>query len=101
VRLEQIMRSVPARLGARMLTFEEVTASRRTALFQEFGDLLLYLDDTVFILQDEDSGADPGKTPAVLDLHSLAHAVGVEIGWRHAEGCDCDLCTDAPQAHAA
>lgn len=92
MRLDQVVRSMPAHPGRKVLSFDEVVASRRTAVFQEFGDLLLYLGGTVFILRDADSRARPDVTPPVLDPSSLVHAVGIETGWRHAEGCDCDFC---------
>jgi len=99
--LDQVVRSIPAQLGRNMLTFDEVVASRRAAVFREFGDLLLYLGDKVFILQDSDPHTHPDAAPPVIDPHSLVHAVGIETGWRHAEGCDCDFCSAHVQVHAA
>ncbi len=95
--LGQVMRSIPARPGRKRLTFEEVLAARRPAVFEDFGDSLLFLDGEVFILRDIEHKGDIGATPPVLDPRLLVHAVGIETGWRHAEGCDCQLCS----THAA
>lgn len=101
VKLDQVVQSIPAQPGRKVLSFDEVVASRRTAVFQEFGDLLLYLGGTVFILRDADSRAHPDVTPPVLDPSLLAYAVGIETGWRHAEDCDCDFCFAGTREHVA
>lgn len=101
MRLDQVVRCIPAQPGHKVLSFDEVVMSRRTAVFQEFGDLLLYLDGRVFVLRGVDPHAHPHVTPPVLDPSALMHAVGIETGWRHAEGCDCDLCSEYARVHAA
>lgn len=95
--MRQVLRRIPARPGHRRLTFEEVLACRRPAVFRDFGDSLFFLDGQVFILCDLDPRVDPEVIPPVLDLRSLVHAVGIETGWRHAEECDCRCCA----THAA
>ena len=99
--LEQVAREMPSRLGRRRLSFEEVVASGRTAVFQEFGDLLLYLEGTVFILKDADPPSDVQATTPVLEPRALVHAVGFESGWRHAAGCDCPVCAADVHLRAA
>jgi hypothetical protein len=99
--LDEIACSVPARPGHRTLAFDEVVASGRPAVFQEFGDSLLYFGGEVFILCDLDLHARPGTTPPVLERRALVHAVGFETGWHHCEGCDCDYCCGDAQALAA
>jgi hypothetical protein len=101
VTLEQVMREMPRRLGRRTLSFDEVVASRRPAVFQEFGDWLLYLGGAVFILKDADPRAQPDAAPPVLEPQALVGAVGIESGWRHAAGCDCHVCAADADALAA
>lgn len=96
--LHQLMRSMPTRLGRRMLTFDEVLASGRPAVFDEFGDLLAYLDGTVFILQGVDVQETSEAGPPVLDPRSVVRAVGIETGWRHADDCDCHVCAEGTRA---
>ena len=93
--LGQVVRSIPVRQGRKLLSFDEVVASQRPAVFSDFGDSLLYLRGEVFILRDLDLGAGDAVEPPVLDAHLMLHAVGIETGWRHAEGCDCDVCSKA------
>ena len=94
---EQVLSSIRDRRGRKILTFEEVVASQRAAVFEDFGDSLLYLGGEVFIMRD----AGPKTPPPVLDLSRLTHAVGIETGWRHAAGCDCDFCAPAAREQLA
>jgi hypothetical protein len=100
MQLDDIARTIPARPGRVVLTFEEVIASRRPAVFAEFGDFLLYLDGRVFILEDADLLAGAGAALPVLDQSLLVHAVGIECGWRHDEGCACRFCSANAEARA-
>lgn len=93
--IDQVARHLPAELGTKMLTFDEVVASRRPAVFQDFGDLLLYLRDTVYVLQDTDPHTQPQATPPALDPRAMGKAIGIETGWRHAAGCDCQVCGES------
>ena len=99
--LDEIARSVRVRPGHRTLAFVEVVASGRPAVFQEFGDSLLYLGGEVFILRDLDLFARSDTTPPVLERWALVHAVGFETGWHHGEGCDCDYCSGDAQTLVA
>ena len=99
--LEEVVREMPPRLGRKRLSFEEVVSSGRTAVFQEFGDLLLYLEGTVFVLKDADPRGAAHTTPPVLERRALAHAVGIESGWRHAAGCNCPVCAAEVRLRAA
>ncbi len=93
--LDEIAGRIPARPGRRRLSFEEVVAAGRPAVFSDFGDSLLYLDGKVFVLREADLPADPAVLPPVLDMRAMVRAVGIETGWRHAEDCDCDVCSVA------
>jgi hypothetical protein len=94
---EQVLRSIPKQRGRKMLTFEEVVASQRPAVFEDFGDSLFYLRGEVFVMR----GADPQAPPPVLDLSRLTHAVGIETGWRHPRSCDCEFCSPGAREQAA
>jgi hypothetical protein len=97
--LDQVVSSIPSRLGRKMLTFDEVMASKRPAVYEEYGDLLVYLHETVFVVQG--SGAHADAMPTAIDPRSLGSAIGIETGWRHAEGCDCHVCGEGGRVRAA
>jgi hypothetical protein len=94
---EWITRSMPAKLGRRSLSFDEVVAARRPAVYQEFGDSLFFLGGEVFVLL----GADREAAPQVLAAAVRDRAVGIETGWRHAEGCECYVCRGNAEARVA
>jgi hypothetical protein len=98
VTVYEVMLRMPVCLGQRLLSFEEVVLSGRPAIFSDFGDLLAYLDGTVFILKGCDVAGQPLANPPVLDAGSIVRAVGIETGWRHANDCDCDICNANEQA---
>jgi hypothetical protein len=99
MRLEQVVGSITVCPGVTILDFEEVLASGRPALYEEFGDLLLYLEGTVFILQGAEPHA-PDEAP-MLDPNALPRAVGIESGWRHSGSCDCEFCIAEARRPAA
>jgi hypothetical protein len=101
MRLNQILEGISAQPGRKMLSFDEVMASDRPAVFREFGDSLLYVDGRVYILNGIDLLGDPEIAPPVLDPEYSVRAVGIEVGWRHVEGCDCEYCTESVRATAA
>jgi hypothetical protein len=71
--------------GQRRLSAEEVLASGRPALFDDFGECLLFVDGQLLNLR----AAGPSPDGALLPERVLPAAVGIEVGWRHARGCDC------------
>jgi hypothetical protein len=89
----QVVSSIPARPGRRRLTLEEVLASRRPAVFRDFGDWLFYLGGEVYVLADVDPSEGSEAIPPVLDSRSLIHTPGIETGWRHSDDCDCEVCS--------
>jgi hypothetical protein len=87
------------RTGRRPLALEEVVASGRPAIYARYGDVLLFMDGTIFDLHEayarnELPSGSPANGPATVD-----QAVGIEFGWRHAWDCPCALCR--PQGLAA
>ena len=77
-------------LGHTRLTFEQVRQSRMPAIFQKYGERVLFLDDRVFLF-DEDGDLGPEGGPTVIDASALEE-VGIEYGWRHASDCRCRFC---------
>ena len=75
--------------GQRRLSAEEVLASGRPALFDDFGECLLFVDGQLFDLRAARLSRDGARLPEPLPERVLRAAVGIEVGWRHARGCDC------------
>jgi hypothetical protein len=86
-----VVRRTLRELGHTRLTFEQVRQSRMPAVFQNYGERVLFLDDRVFLFDDEDGGPGPGAGPTVIDASALEE-VGIEYGWRHAYDCRCSFC---------
>ena len=86
-----VMRRTMQELGRTRLTFEQVRQSRVPAIFQKYGERVLFLDDRVFLFDDEDGDLGPGAGPTVIDASALEE-VGIEYGWRHAYDCHCRFC---------
>jgi len=70
------------------LSLEDVVAAGLPAVFQDFGEHLIYRDGTIF-----DSAHDgPLGEHAIHVGDGLDETVGLEFGWRHASGCGCCYC---------
>jgi hypothetical protein len=78
--------------GRRALSLAQVRSVGLPAVYLRFGDALLYLDETLFDLNEPDPGSPTLFCPPVLDATILQRAVGIEFGWRHALGCRCRFC---------
>ena len=85
-----VVRRTLRELGHTRLTFEQVRQSRVPAIFQKYGERVLFLDDRVFLF-DEDGDLGPEGGPTVIDASALEE-VGIEYGWRHASDCRCRFC---------
>jgi len=70
------------------LSLEDVVAAGLPAVYQDFGEHLLYRDGTIF----DSARTGPSGEHPILELQSLDDAVGLEFGWRHASGCTCGYC---------
>jgi len=86
-----VVRRTMRELGQTRLTFEQVRQSRMPAIFQKYGERVLFLDDKVFLFDDEDGDPAPAAGPTVIDASALEE-VGIEYGWRHASDCHCRFC---------
>ncbi len=86
-----VVRRTMRELGPTRLTFEQVRQSRVPAIFQKYGERVLFLDDRVFLFDEDDGDLGPGAGPTVIDASALEE-VGIEYGWRHAYDCHCRFC---------
>ena len=86
--------------GQRRLSAEEVLASGRPALFDDFGVCLMFVDGQLLDLRAAGLWPDGALLPEPLPERVLRAAVGIEVGWRHARGCDC-CCRSAPAGSQA
>ena len=80
----------------RRLSLEEVLEAGLPAVYQQFGEQLLYMNDRIF------DASDPGSLAEILLIVAgeAERAVGVEFGWRHAGDCSCSFCSKRPAAAA-
>ena len=65
-----------------------MVAAGLPAVYQDFGEHLVYRDGTIF---DATRGGPADQHP-ILVVDRLDEAVGLEFGWRHASGCACAFC---------
>jgi hypothetical protein len=81
----------------RRLSLEDVFKAGLPAVFQEFGERLLFMDGRIYDASDSSSLAEillgvvcePDQT------------VGLEFGWRHAGDCSCLFCAKRSAHEAA
>ncbi len=87
--------AIMATAGRRRLTFEEVLAAGQPAVYQKFGDHLLYIDGRFFDVREPGSPIEVGLASQPEEPEPLVarRAVGVEYGWRHAADCGCSYCS--------
>jgi hypothetical protein len=91
-----------ATAGRRRLTFEEMLAAGRPAVYRQFGDHLLYVGGRLFDVRrpEEPTPIEVSVSSSqAADEHEHAHlAVGIEYGWRHAADCSCSYCSASREA---
>jgi hypothetical protein len=81
----------------RRLSLEEVINAGLPAVYQGFGEQLLYMDGTIYDASDPSSLAE-----ILLGVVCEPHrAVGLEFGWRHTGDCSCLLCSKPSADEAA
>ncbi len=94
--------AVMATAGRRRLTFEEVLAAGRPAVYRKFGDHLLYVGGRLFDVRRPEAPTpiDVGvaSTQAADESERSRISVGIEYGWRHAAGCPCSYCSTSREA---
>ena len=74
------------------LSLDDVRKSGQLAFFHAFGDDLVYLHGTVYCVPSQAESRDPGELVRQPDAYPVTTVAGIEFGWHHLEGCDCDLC---------
>ena len=74
------------------LTLDDVRASGQLAFFHAFGDDLVYLRGTVYCVPSQAESCDPEELVRQPDAYPVTSVAGIEFGWHHLEGCDCELC---------
>jgi hypothetical protein len=91
-----------AAAGRRRLTFDEVRAAGKPAVYRKFGDHLLYVGGRLFDVSEPDAPVEVGMTPAQAARESVAAeravTVGIEYGWRHEADCPCSFCERSNEA---
>ena len=71
----------------RRLSLVDVVSVGLPAVYQQFGEQLLYVDGTIF------DASDPSLPSEILNVtDETDEAVGLEFGWQHAGDCSCHLC---------
>ncbi len=86
------------RVGRRGLTFEEVIEAGQPALYRQFGEALLFVDDTLFDVRTPSSPTKLRLAVPLQDPHIASHTVGIEYGWQHPADCSCRFCAQRDAA---
>jgi hypothetical protein len=74
----------------RRLSLDEVLAAGLPAIYQRYGDRLLYFDGRIFDASDPKALAEISPiAPGVI-----VQTVSLEFGWRHVGDCACDFCVE-------
>ena len=82
-----------ATAGRRGLTFDEVLAAGRPAVYRKFGDHLLYVGGRLFDVSEPYAPIEVGMASATPEPAAERMAtVGIEYGWRHEADCACSFC---------
>ena len=90
-RLEVTLAALSA-TGRRTLALEEVVASGQPAIYSRYGEVLLFVDGTIFDVREPCAPSELQLGSPLNDSAIARHAVGIEFGWRHVLDCSCDLC---------
>ncbi len=81
----------------RRLSLAEVMNAGLPAVYQQYGEQLIYLDGRILDASDPSA---PAETSLIVEGEA-DQAVGVEFGWRHSGNCHCRFCsTDRPIGRA-
>jgi hypothetical protein len=69
-----------------------VVALGKPALFDDFGEHLLYADGRLIDLLAARRSSDGALLAPLLPASIIKSGVGLEFGWRHAATCSCAAC---------
>ncbi len=78
--------------GRRPLGLEEVVASGLPAIYSRYGEVLLFMNGTIFDVREPQTPSELRLGSPLNDPAIAGQVVGIEFGWRHARDCPCDLC---------
>ena len=76
----------------RRLSSVDVLALGEPALFNDFGERLLYADGRLIDLLAARRSSDGELLAPLLPASIIKSGVGVEFGWRHSAACACAAC---------
>jgi len=87
----------------RLLSAQQVLAIGAPAIFEDYGERLLYVDGQLLDLRAAAPAPDGSLVVPTLPSSVLQTAVGIEFGWQHLECHGCGRCREdsAEHAHAA
>ena len=86
-----LARLAPTR-SARRLSSADVLALGEPALFDDFGERLLYAHGRLIDLLAARRCSDGALLAPLLPGSIIESGVGLEYGWRHAAACACAAC---------
>jgi len=75
------------RWGSPDLSFDEVCRTNVPAVYQRFGERLMFVDGRLF-----DVSSDVAVQVECPPTAQLGGPVGIEYGWQHLMTCDCGCC---------
>ena len=82
----------------RRLSSVDVLALGAPALFEDFGERLLYADGRLIDLVAARQSRDGTLVAPLLPVSLIESGVGLEFGWHHAAVCACAACRPASAA---
>ncbi len=95
-RVEKVL--AEASRARRRLSLADVVNAGLPAVYQQYGERLVYMDGRIFDASDPSSPAEIANIVA----GEADQAVGLEFGWRHAGDCSCPFCAiDRPASLVA
>jgi hypothetical protein len=91
---QRVVKLTIGRAGPTRLSFEQILQGQLPAIFVDYGEHILFFDGRVFDFGDKDRAHGLSLCPSVLDATLLKGCIGIEYGWRHADGCRCRFCVE-------
>jgi hypothetical protein len=84
-----------------LMAYEEVTAIGAPAVYEAFGDHLVFIDGVIYALPEGFESYGEVDAPSIVGARRITNVVGVEYGWRHLRDCACERCGGYRAVHAA
>lgn len=75
-----------------MPTLDDVRESGQLAFFNARGDNLIYQDGSVYCVPSPTDGRDLAELVQDPRAYRVTARAGIEFGWYHLEGCECEFC---------